>query len=68
MDDQRNNTPKGMRLAFGIFMVIIYVGIGLLFILGVLPFFNNYALACVLGGLLCAYGVFRAVRLYQTGR
>ncbi len=28
-----NNMPKGGRLVFGIFMVIVYVAVGLLFIL-----------------------------------
>ena len=52
-----------MRLVFGIFMILIYVGVGLLFIF---DFFNidNTAISCVVGGLLIAYGLFRAYRLY----
>ena len=63
MDNNGNNTPKGMRLVFGIFMILIDVGVGLLFIF---DFFNidNTAISCVVGGLLIAYGLFRAYRLY----
>lgn len=58
-------TPKGARLAFGIIMVLIYVGVGLLFIFQILPFFNSAVLGYILGGLLCAYGVFRGYLLYK---
>lgn len=62
------NTPKGMRIWFGIFMIIVYLGIGLLFILyEPLMLFGNKALTCVVGGLLIAYGVFRGYRLYRGG-
>lgn len=62
--DNQNNTPKGMRLVFGIFMVLIYVGVGLLFIF---DFFSidNPAISCTVGGLLILYGIFRAYRLYR---
>lgn len=58
------NAPKGMRLVFGIFMILIYVGVGLLFIF---DFFNidNTAISRVVGGLLILYGIFRAYRLYR---
>ena len=68
MSNYSNNrpaTPRGARLAFGILMVFIYVGVGLLFILQILPFFNSAVLGYILGGLLCAYGVFRAYLLYR---
>ncbi len=57
-------TPKGARLVFGILMVLIYVGVGLLFIF---KFFNaiDYTVSCVIGGLLILYGIFRAYRLYR---
>ena len=58
------DTPKGMRLVFGIFMILIYVGVGLLFIF---DFFSidNTAISCIVGGLLILYGIFRAYRLYR---
>lgn len=56
--------PKGMRLWFGIFMVLIYLGVGLLFIFDVFSI-DNTAISCVVGGLLILYGIFRAYRLYK---
>lgn len=56
--------PKGARLAFGILMICVYVGVGLLFIFNVFNI-DSTALSCVIGGLLCAYGVWRAVRLFK---
>lgn len=45
-------------------MILIYVGVGLLFIFNV-PGIDSVALSCVIGGLLIAYGIWRAVRLYK---
>ena len=56
--------PKGARLAFGILMIFIYLGVGLLFIFNVFSI-DSLALSCVIGGLLIAYGVFRAYRLFK---
>lgn len=67
MDDYRNNgtqPPKGARLAFGILMICVYVGIGLLLILS-RQIISNTAISCTIGGLLCAYGVWRGIRLYK---
>ncbi len=63
-NDNRPAPPKGARLAFGILMIIIYVGVGLLFIYN---FFNiiSYTLSCVIGAVLIVYGIFRAYRLYK---
>ncbi len=68
MKGQRNQSekpqlPKGARLGFGIFMVLIYVGVGLLFIFNVFDIWNQ-AVSATVGGLLCAYGVWRGYRLY----
>ena len=67
-EDNRNQTqtPKGARLAFGILMVLVYVGVGLLFIC---KFFNaiDYTVSCVIDALLIVYGIFRAYRLYRGG-
>lgn len=56
--------PKGARLAFGILMVCVYIGVGLLFIYNIFDI-ANYTLSCIIGGLLCAYGVWRGIRLYK---
>lgn len=58
------NSPKGARLAFGILMIFFYVGLGLLFIFNVFSI-DSKAISYVMGGLLCAYGVWRGVRLYK---
>ncbi|MBD5299430.1 MAG: hypothetical protein HDS22_05615 [Bacteroides sp.] len=59
-----NNMPKGGRLIFGIFMVIVYVAVGMLFIFDVFNI-DNVAISAVVGGILCVYGVWRGYRLYK---
>lgn len=56
--------PTGARLVFGVLMIFIYLGVGLLFIFNVFSI-DSQALSCVIGGLLMAYGVFRAYRLFK---
>lgn len=58
------NMPKSGRLIFGIFMVIVYVAVGLLFIFDVFNI-DNVAVSAVVGGILCAYGLWRGYRLYR---
>lgn len=50
-DNNYNNMPKGGRLVFGIFMVLVYVGVGLLFIFDVFQI-DNVAISATCGGLL----------------
>lgn len=63
-ENKPQQTSKGGRLAFGILMVLVYLGVGLLFIF---KFFNaiDYTVSCVVGGILIAYGIFRGYRLYK---
>ena len=63
-NDNMNNLPKGGRLIFGIFMIIVYVGVGLLFIFDVFNI-DNVAISASVGGVLCAYGVWRGYRLWR---
>lgn len=63
-NDNGTQVPKGARLAFGVLMIFIYLGVGLLFIFDVFNI-DSLALSCVIGGLLIAYGVWRAVRLFK---
>ncbi|ROT07312.1 hypothetical protein EEL33_07105 [Muribaculaceae bacterium Isolate-037 (Harlan)] len=56
--------PKGGRLVFGIFMVIVYVAVGLLFIFDVFNIDNN-VISFIVGIVLCVYGVWRGYRLYR---
>lgn len=57
------NQPKGMRLIFGIFMVIVYLAVGILFITDVFNI-DNTAISMTVGIILCVYGVWRGYRLY----
>ena len=59
-----NNQPKGMRAVFGIFMILVYVGVGILFLCHVFDIIN-YGVSIAIGVLLCLYGIFRGYRLYK---
>lgn len=63
LDDPTTGQPKGFRIGFDIFMMIVYVAVGILFFTG---FFNigNEVVSYILGGLLVIYGIWRGVRLY----
>ena len=63
-NDNMNNLPKGGRLIFGIFMILVYVAVGLLFIFDVFNI-DNTAVSASVGGVLCAYGVWRGYRLWK---
>lgn len=63
-NDNMNNLPKGGRLIFGIFMILVYVAVGLLFIFDVFNI-DNVAISASVGGVLCAYGVWRGYRLWK---
>lgn len=55
--------PKGARFVFGVFMILFYIAVGLLFIFNVFNIFD-YAISATVGGILCAYGIWRGVRLF----
>ncbi|MDE5774268.1 MAG: hypothetical protein K2H86_07410 [Muribaculaceae bacterium] len=65
MANSYNNpqAPKGMRIVFGIFMVIVYLIVGLLFILDVFNI-DNQVISIVVGSILIVYGIWRGYRLY----
>lgn len=63
-NENRPGAPKGARLAFGILMVLVYLGVGLLFIFNVFDIVNT-TVSYVIGGILIAYGIFRGYRLYK---
>ena len=56
--------PRGARFIFGIFMILFYIGVGLLFIFNVFNIFDR-AISATVGGILCLYGVWRGYRLYR---
>ena len=55
--------PKGARFVFGVFMILFYIAVGLLFIFNVFSI-DNTAISVTVGGILCAYGVWRGIRLF----
>lgn len=56
--------PKGGRLAFGILMICVYLGVGLLFIFNVLDI-TSTTVSYIIGTLLIVYGIWRGVRLFK---
>lgn len=56
-------TPRTARIVFGIFMVIIYVTIGILCICNVFSNFFNHGIYIALGIILVIYGLWRGYRL-----
>ena len=63
-NDNMNNLPKGGRVIFGIFMILVYLAVGLLFIFDVFNI-DNVAISASVGGVLCAYGVWRGYRMWK---
>lgn len=62
--DNNSNAPKGMRAVFGIFMILVYVGVGVLFLCNVFDIVNK-GISIAIGVVLCLYGIFRGYRLYR---
>ena len=61
---ETTGAPTGARLGFGIIMIIVYVGVGLLFIFNVFDIIN-LTVSIIIGVLLIIYGIWRAYRLYK---
>lgn len=61
---ENNGNPKGMRIAFGIFMILVYLAVGLLFIFDVFNI-DNQTISIIVGAVLIAYGIWRGYRLYR---
>lgn len=59
----RPEAPKGARLAFGIIMILVYLGMGLLFIFNVFDIISP-VVSYIVGGLLIVYSIFRGYRLF----
>lgn len=58
----RSSIGKKSRVAFGTFMVIVYLTVGVLCILDIFSF-GNHSISIALGVLLVVYGIWRAYRL-----
>lgn len=57
------NNPQGVRLMMGLFMILFYLGVGLLCIFDVFNIVDR-TISCILGGLIILYGIWRGIRLY----
>lgn len=67
LDDPQTGQPKGFRIGFNIFMMIVYIVVGVLFFTGFFNIDNDVISYCV-GGLLIAYGIWRGVRMYIVNK
>ncbi len=55
--------PRGMRILFGVFMVVVYLIVGVLFILDIFNI-DNQTISIIVGSVLIVYGIWRGYRLY----
>ena len=60
-------TPQVMRNIFGIIMILVYIGVGILFFVGYFPWFSGSWEWCrwVVGGILVGYGIWRGYRQFM---
>lgn len=57
------DTPQLMRTIFGIFMVLVYVGMGILLFMNFFDWAGNFAwVRYVMGSLFVVYGFWRGYR------
>lgn len=61
-------TPKGaVALGFGIFMVIVYVGVGILFLINFFQWDESWTvMRYILGVVLIIYGIYRCYRSFAN--
>ncbi len=71
-DEQESGRPvvpapkRPVAIAFGIFMILIYVGVGVLLIINLFRWDPSWTWArWVVGILLIIYGIFRGYRLFS---
>lgn len=69
MSSERKSSgaPKTMRMVFGIIMILVYIGMGVLFLCGYFSWLTgNWAWLRWAGGLMfIAYGIWRAYRQFK---
>lgn len=64
--ENETRTPAPMRLWFGIFMIIFYIGIGILLIIANKTFaIFEPVISIIIGAVFCVYGVWRGYRLWK---
>ncbi len=60
------SSPKGIRLWFAIFMVLIYLGMGVLIAMDKVDVFGtNTTVKYIVGCILVVYGIYRGYRLMK---
>lgn len=65
-DSQSTGTPKMMRNIFGIIMIIVYIGMGVLMFVNFFDFGESWAwVRWTLGGLFILYGMWRGFRQFK---
>lgn len=65
-DIQSSKTPHVMRNIFGIVMILIYLGMGVLFFINFFQFTPSWQwLRWVGGGVFIVYGIWRAYRQFK---
>lgn len=66
-DNERPDKPQALRAIFGILMICVYVGVGILFMIGYFdPIFTSWHwVKWVCGPLLVLYGIWRAYRQFK---
>ncbi len=60
-ENKEKKTPMSLRVLFGLMMVFVYVGMGLLILLNFFGWTSELACRSV-GSLLILYGIFRGYR------
>ena len=65
-DNNSTGTPKTLRTKSGIVMIIVYIGVGILFLTGFFaPVYGNWEWIRWVGGIIfIVYGVWRAYRQF----
>lgn len=66
-DERRSNVPSAMRMVFGIIMIIVYVGMGVLLLINFFGWGPGIlqVLRYVGGVVFILYGIWRAIRQFK---
>lgn len=66
LEKSRHSSPKGLRLWFAIFMVLIYLGMGVFIAMDKVDVFGtNTTVKYIVGCVLVVYGIYRGYRLMK---
>lgn len=65
-EERHHSSPKGLRLWYSIFMVLIYLGMGVLIAMDKVDVFGtNSTVKYIVGCVLVVYGIYRGYRLMK---